>query len=82
MFNPWISHCVEKLFLEATPHSFKRREPRLPSLPRKSVFPERSLTEFRIAHAVPYGTPNSLTELLQSGFAAKSQVEKRLWNSY
>ena len=45
---------------------------------RKSVFPERSLTEFRIARAVPYGTPKSLTEFLPSGFAAEIPGRKSL----
>ena len=81
MFNSWVSHCVEELFFEATPHSFKHL-PRTQSPSRlrfwKSVFPERSLTELRIARAVPYGTPKSLTEFLQSGFAAEIPGRKSL----
>ena len=72
---------MEKLFLQATSQNFKH----LPCAQscarlrfRKSVFPERSLTEFRIARAVPYGTPKSLTEFLQSGFAAEIPGRKSL----
>ena len=52
-------------------------EPRSPSLPEVCI-PETSLTEFRIARAVPYGTPKSLTEFLQSGFAAEIPGRKSL----
>ena len=68
--------CVEKLFLQATPQLQAQSRARLRC--RKSVFPERSLTEFRIARAVPYGTPKSLTEFLQSGFAAEIPGRKSL----
>ena len=81
MFNPWVSQCVEKLFLQATPHSFKHlpcAQSRARLRFRKSLFPEQSLTEFRIARAVPYGTPKSLTEFLQSGFAAEIPGRKSL----
>ena len=81
MFNPWVSHCVEKLFLQATPYSFKHlpcAQSRARLRLQKSEFPERSLTEFRIARAVPYGTPKSLTEFLQSGFAAEIPGRKSL----
>ena len=81
MFNPWVSRCVEKLFPQATPHSFKHlqcAQSRARLRFQKSVFPKRSLTEFRIARAVPYGTPKSLTEFLQSGFAAEIPGRKSL----
>ena len=81
MFNPWVSHCVEKLFLQAPPHNFKHlqcAQSRARLRFQKSVFPKRSLTEFRIARAVPYGTPKSLTEFLQSGFPAEIPGRKSL----
>ena len=81
MFRPWVSHCVEKLFLQATPHNLQHlpcAQSRARLRFRKSVFPERSLTEFHIARAVPCRTPKSLTEFLQSGFAAEIPGRKSL----
>ena len=43
----------------------------------KSVFPERSLTEFRIARAIPYGTPKSLSNFCRVVFAAQILSELR-----
>ena len=89
MGNGGVVMCVQTLalslcgeaFPSATPYSLKHlpcAQSRARLRFRKSVFPERSLTEFRIARAVPYGTPKSLTEFLQSGFSAEIPGRKSL----
>ena len=70
-----------KLFLQATPHSFKHlpcAQSRARLRFRKSVFPNDRLRSSVSHAAVPYGTPKSLTEFLQSGFAAESPGRKSL----
>ena len=74
-----LSLCGEASFFQATPHSFKHlpcAQSRARLRFRKSVFPERSLTEFRIARAVPYGTPKSLTEFFAKWFCCGNPRSK------
>ena len=84
--QPWVSDCVVKLFLQATPHSFKhlqRAQSRAVAFASRRLYSRNDRLRNSVSPA-PFHMElrNRLRNFCRVVLLRKSQVENRLWNSY